>query len=91
MPATAVRIDRKTRRVVEDPTLQEMYQVVLHFGIIDILQEYNTRKKAEHACKRLRYDGHSISAVNPVRYASRFNAFVDKTFPAALEGNGVGV
>ncbi|GJP59004.1 hypothetical protein CLOP_g6759 [Closterium sp. NIES-67] len=82
MPATAVRVDRRTRKAVMDPAKRETYQVVLHFGIIDILQEYNTRKKAEHVCKRLRYDGTSISAVNPTLYASRFGSFIAVTFPS---------
>ncbi|CAI5458870.1 unnamed protein product [Closterium sp. Yama58-4] len=85
MPATAVRVDRRTRKAVMDPAKRETYQVVLHFGIIDILQEYNTRKKAEHVCKSLRYDGTSISAVNPSLYASRFGNFISVTFPSSNE------
>ncbi|CAI7871370.1 unnamed protein product [Closterium sp. NIES-54] len=85
MPATAVRVDRRTRKAVMDPAKRETYQVVLHFGIIDILQEYNTRKKAEHVCKSLRYDGLSISAVNPALYASRFGNFISITFPSNNE------
>ncbi|CAI5961790.1 unnamed protein product [Closterium sp. NIES-65] len=87
MPATAVRVDRRTRKAVMDPAKRETYQVVLHFGIIDILQEYNTRKKAEHVCKSLRYDGTSISAVNPALYASRFGNFISITFPSNNEAS----
>ncbi|CAI7881517.1 unnamed protein product [Closterium sp. NIES-53] len=38
MGGTAVRVDRRTRRAVKDPLLGEAYEVLLHFGIIDILQ-----------------------------------------------------
>lgn len=47
-------------------------------GIIDILQEYNTKKKLEHVYKAqiLRKDPTKISAVNPVVYGDRFLDFM---------------
>lgn len=43
----------------------ETYEVVLYFGIIDILQDYDISKKLEHAYKSLQADPTSISAVDP--------------------------
>ncbi|XP_050262949.1 phosphatidylinositol 4-phosphate 5-kinase 8-like isoform X1 [Quercus robur] len=59
----------------------EVYDVVLFMGIIDILQEYNVKKKLEHACKSLRYDPLKISVVEPKLYAKRFNDFLKTVFP----------
>lgn len=50
--------------------------VVLYFGVIDILQAYNVSKKIEHRFKSFVHDGKSISAVNPMSYAERFNRFM---------------
>ncbi|XP_022748611.1 phosphatidylinositol 4-phosphate 5-kinase 8-like isoform X8 [Durio zibethinus] len=62
--------------------LFEVYDVVLYMGIIDILQEYNAKKKAENACKSVKYDPLSISAVEPELYARRFIGFLQqKVFP----------
>ncbi|CAA6664931.1 unnamed protein product [Spirodela intermedia] len=57
-----------------------VYDVVLYFGIIDILQGYNARKKVEHALKSLRFDPLTISAVEPKLYAKRFIGFLEKVF-----------
>ncbi|CAL2236346.1 unnamed protein product [Prunus armeniaca] len=61
--------------------LFEFYDVVLYMGIIDILQEYNVKKKVEHAYKSLQFDPQSISAVEPKLYAKRFINFLEKVFP----------
>lgn len=53
---------------------------VVYFGIIDFLQEYSPRKKAEHALKAVRYDGKTISVVNPDLYCQRFMKFMSKVF-----------
>ena len=59
-----------------------VYDVVLYMGIIDILQEYNAKKKAEHAYKSLKFDPLSISSVEPELYAKRFIDFLQqKVFP----------
>lgn len=80
MPAQA------THKLLEDKSepceveLFELYDVVLYMGIIDILQEYNVKKKLEHACKSLRFDPLSISVVKPHLYAARFKNFLEKVF-----------
>lgn len=61
--------------------LFEVYDVVLYFGIIDILQEYNITKKLEHAYKSLVFDPLTISAVEPKLYSKRFISFLEKVFP----------
>ncbi|XP_050384601.1 phosphatidylinositol 4-phosphate 5-kinase 9 [Argentina anserina] len=58
-----------------------VYDVVLYLGIIDILQDYNTGKKIEHAYKSLQFDSLSISAVDPTFYSRRFLEFIQKVFP----------
>lgn len=61
--------------------LFEVYDVVLYLGVIDILQEYNMKKKIEHACKSLKFDPLSISVVKPKIYSKRFITFLEKIFP----------
>lgn len=58
----------------------EVYEVVLYFGIIDILQDYDISKKLEHAYKSLQVDPTSISAVDPKLYSKRFRDFVGRIF-----------
>ncbi|XP_051123780.1 phosphatidylinositol 4-phosphate 5-kinase 1-like [Andrographis paniculata] len=58
----------------------EIYEVVLYFGIIDILQDYDISKKLEHAYKSLQADPTSISAVDPKLYSKRFRNFIRRTF-----------
>ncbi|TKY60168.1 Phosphatidylinositol 4-phosphate 5-kinase 8 [Spatholobus suberectus] len=53
MPAQATRKLQEDRVEESEVELFEVYDVVLYMGIIDILQEYNVRKKLEHACKSL--------------------------------------
>ncbi|GAV61641.1 PIP5K domain-containing protein/MORN domain-containing protein [Cephalotus follicularis] len=80
MPA---RVERTVRRndcelqLVGEPT-GEFYDVVMFFGIIDILQDYDISKKLEHAYKSIQYDPTSISAVDPKQYSKRFRDFVFK-------------
>ncbi|CAH1445187.1 unnamed protein product [Lactuca virosa] len=62
--------------------LYEVYDVVLYLGIIDILQEYNTRKKIEYAYKSTRHDPISISVADPKFYSKRFINFLEKIFPS---------
>ncbi|KAJ6816378.1 phosphatidylinositol 4-phosphate 5-kinase 1-like [Iris pallida] len=57
------------------------HDVVLYLGIIDILQEYNLKKRIEHAFKSLKYDPLTISAVEPKLYSSRFISFLERVFP----------
>lgn len=58
----------------------EVYEVVLYFGIIDILQDYDISKKIEHAYKSLQADPTSISAVDPKLYSKRFRDFISRIF-----------
>uniref|UniRef100_A0A7N0T6W6 1-phosphatidylinositol-4-phosphate 5-kinase n=1 Tax=Kalanchoe fedtschenkoi TaxID=63787 RepID=A0A7N0T6W6_KALFE len=58
----------------------ESYDVILQFGIIDILQDYDISKKLEHAYKSLQADPTSISAVDPKLYSRRFQDFIAKIF-----------
>ncbi|KAL2317762.1 hypothetical protein Fmac_031638 [Flemingia macrophylla] len=58
----------------------ETYDVILYFGIIDILQDYDITKKLEHAYKSLQVDPSSISAVDPKLYSKRFRDFVGRIF-----------
>ncbi|KAK2966650.1 hypothetical protein RJ640_002348 [Escallonia rubra] len=57
--------------------LFEVYDVVLYLGIIDILQEYNAKKKIEHTYKSLRIDPMTISAIEPKLYSKRFINFLE--------------
>lgn len=62
------------------PSSEAVYNVVLYFGIIDILQDYDISKKLEHAYKSLQVDATSISAVDPKLYSKRFRDFTRRIF-----------
>ncbi|XP_061375582.1 phosphatidylinositol 4-phosphate 5-kinase 6-like [Gastrolobium bilobum] len=83
MPARAESTMRKsvcdTPQLVGEPT-GELYEIVIFFGIIDILQDYDISKKLEHAYKSFQYDPTSISAVDPRLYSRRFRDFVFRVF-----------
>ncbi|CAN7095233.1 hypothetical protein BRARA_I03924 [Brassica rapa] len=82
MPARAERTMRRSDcefQLVGEPT-GEYYEVVMIFGIIDILQDYDISKKLEHAYKSIQYDPTSISAVDPRLYSRRFRDFIFKVF-----------
>jgi 1-phosphatidylinositol-4-phosphate 5-kinase len=85
MPARADKISEghafKANLTLEKEIFGESYDVVLYFGIIDILQEYNITKRIEHSYKSLHFDPSSISAVEPRLYATRFQEFLKKVFP----------
>ncbi|KAL0227954.1 hypothetical protein RCL1_004097 [Eukaryota sp. TZLM3-RCL] len=51
---------------------------VYFFGIIDILQKFNTRKKFESSAKGLFANSETISCLPPEQYASRFIRFIDR-------------
>ncbi|CAN0220924.1 unnamed protein product [Laminaria digitata] len=51
---------------------------VYYMGIIDILQQYNTRKHGETVWKCLRHERYKISCVDPQLYFERFVEFLDK-------------
>ncbi|KAF7836216.1 phosphatidylinositol 4-phosphate 5-kinase 6-like [Senna tora] len=83
MPAraelTVRRSDGDTPQLVGEPT-GEFYEIIIYFGIIDILQDYDISKKLEHAYKSMHYDPTTISAVDPRQYSKRFRDFIFKVF-----------
>jgi 1-phosphatidylinositol-4-phosphate 5-kinase len=82
MPARAeltLRQNQYESQLIGDPT-GEFYDVILFFGIIDILQDYDISKKLEHAYKSMQYDSTLISAVDPKLYSRRFRDFIFKAF-----------
>ncbi|XP_072982605.1 phosphatidylinositol 4-phosphate 5-kinase 6-like isoform X2 [Typha latifolia] len=80
MPARAELTARTDDyELIGEPT-GKFYDVVLYFGIIDILQDYDISKKLEHAYKSIQYDPTSISAVDPKQYSKRFRDFICKAF-----------
>lgn len=88
MPARAVRALRNEMgssrsyrsRDSRAHAAQECFNVLLFFGIVDICQNYNIRKRLEHACKSIKYDSKSINTVNPKAYSSRFQEFISQIF-----------
>lgn len=82
MPAQATRLLQEDKVEESEIELFEVYDVVLYMGIIDILQEYNIKKKIEHAYKSIQFDPMSVSVIEPRTYAQRFINFMDKkVFP----------
>lgn len=82
MPALAELTVRRTdgeQQLVGEPT-GELYDIIISFGIIDILQDYDISKKLEHAYKSIQYDPTSISAVDPKQYSRRFRDFIFRIF-----------
>ncbi|KAL8256306.1 hypothetical protein R6Q59_031373 [Mikania micrantha] len=90
MPARAERMGRRSdfdqyipggfNTLTPSRSCGETYEVVLYFGIIDILQDYDISKKLEHAYKSLQADPTSISAVDPKLYSKRFRDFIGRIF-----------
>eukprot|EP01122_Echinamoeba_exundans_P011050 TRINITY_DN4269_c0_g3_i1.p1 TRINITY_DN4269_c0_g3~~TRINITY_DN4269_c0_g3_i1.p1 ORF type:complete len:795 (+),score=203.61 TRINITY_DN4269_c0_g3_i1:107-2491(+) len=62
---------------------------IAYFGIIDVLQQYNTRKKLEHLLKSVRYEGDNISIVQPSYYAKRFVDFITSKFGRESEARAI--
>ncbi|KAG8363712.1 hypothetical protein BUALT_Bualt19G0050900 [Buddleja alternifolia] len=82
IPARAeltVRRNSSECQLVGDLT-GEYCDVILVFGIIDILQDYDISKKLEHAYKSFQHDSTSISAVDPRQYSKRFRDFMFRIF-----------
>lgn len=59
--------------------------VIMYFGIIDILQKYNTRKRLERVWKTSLH-GDVVSVADPHHYAQRFLDFMKRVF--VLQENG---
>lgn len=64
-------------RGVLDKHPDEGLPVVYIFGIIDILQEFNTRKQIEANYKAVRYNTEAVSAVNSKLYSTRFLEYLE--------------
>ncbi|XP_060177561.1 phosphatidylinositol 4-phosphate 5-kinase 6-like [Lycium barbarum] len=84
MPARVERTERKPTeaeiiQLIGEPT-GELYDVILFFSVIDILQDYDITKKLEHAYKSMQCDPNSISAVDPKAYSRRFRDYIFKVF-----------
>ncbi|XP_056130594.1 phosphatidylinositol 5-phosphate 4-kinase type-2 gamma-like isoform X2 [Lampris incognitus] len=57
------------------------HREVYFIGIIDVLTQYDTKKKAAHAAKTVKHGaGAEISTVHPEQYARRFRDFITKIF-----------
>eukprot|EP00069_Balaena_mysticetus_P002089 bmy_15764T0 len=71
---------RTTRRMGGIPAVNGRGErLLLHIGIIDILQSYRFIKKLEHTWKALVHDGDTISVHRPSFYAERFFKFMSNT------------
>ncbi|XP_036388017.1 phosphatidylinositol 5-phosphate 4-kinase type-2 gamma-like isoform X1 [Megalops cyprinoides] len=54
---------------------------VYFMGLIDVLTQYDTKKRAAHAAKTVKHGaGAEISTVNPEQYAKRFRDFIATIF-----------
>ena len=60
--------------------MKEVCEEIYFMGIIDILQQYNTRKQSETFFKGLMHNSKEISCVHPDLYGERFLLFVEKLF-----------
>jgi len=70
MPATVIFNDKS----------KPPRDALLFFAIIDILQDYNTKKQLENVSKSVVYKRSEISAVSPKAYSKRFQDFMGKIF-----------
>jgi len=55
-------------------------KIVYFIGIIDILTQYDLKKKSEHVFKSLMYNKHEISAIAPEPYRKRFLKYLVTIF-----------
>uniref|UniRef100_A0A8C7S5W5 Phosphatidylinositol 5-phosphate 4-kinase type-2 gamma n=1 Tax=Oncorhynchus mykiss TaxID=8022 RepID=A0A8C7S5W5_ONCMY len=59
---------------------------VYFMGLIDVLTQYDTKKKAAHAAKTVKHGaGAEISTVHPEQYAKRFRDFISNIFAYQLK------
>jgi len=65
-----------------DLDTQSLPVATYYFGIVDILQEYNLKKRIEHLWKTqvMCQDKHGLSAVNEKEYGQRFLSAMDRIF-----------
>lgn len=65
------------------PRMPERLTVAEHAPMLTsraLVQAYNSMKKMEHALKAVRYDGKTVSVVNPDVYSERFQHFMQQVF-----------
>ena len=60
---------------------------IYYFGIIDILTEFNTKKRFEYCFKRMRYCSDNMSCVPPIYYKERFYNYLQSVFPERNQNN----
>ncbi|MEQ2269094.1 Phosphatidylinositol 5-phosphate 4-kinase type-2 gamma, partial [Xenotaenia resolanae] len=54
---------------------------VYFMGLIDVLTQYDTKRKAAHAARAVKHGaGAEITTVHPEQYAKRFKEFIAKIF-----------
>ncbi|KAE8683175.1 Phosphatidylinositol 4-phosphate 5-kinase 5 [Hibiscus syriacus] len=78
--AQSEKTERKTDYQLVGESTGVTYNVILFFGIMDIIQDYDISKKLEHVYKSMQYDPTSTSAIDPKLYSKRFRDFIFKTF-----------
>ncbi|RXN11539.1 phosphatidylinositol 5-phosphate 4-kinase type-2 gamma [Labeo rohita] len=62
-------------------TVGAPHREVYFMGLINILSQYDTKKKATHAAKTVKHGaGAEISTVNPEQYGKRFREFIVNIF-----------
>ena len=60
--------------------IYEMLSTPMPHSICQHVQDYNMRKRVEHAWKSLLHEAGSDSVTNPRAYAHRFIAFLNEVF-----------
>ena len=63
----------------------QLNNVFLFLGVIDILQPYSMLKHMEHVIKSLHADSPSVSGLNPRAYSNHFQEYLSKIFPENFE------
>ncbi|GFP85564.1 phosphatidylinositol 4-phosphate 5-kinase 9, partial [Phtheirospermum japonicum] len=76
-----VNMPARAELITGDYKSNEVYDVILYLGIMNILQEYNMSKKIERAYKSMQFDSLSISTADPTFYSQRFLEFIQRVFP----------
>lgn len=75
---------------LKGPNGEECFEgKIFYMGIIDVLQEYNTRKAIEASYRMMRVNRMQASCVAPAEYSTRFVNFFDEytqPIPPTIEG-----
>ncbi|KAJ8513864.1 hypothetical protein OPV22_004298 [Ensete ventricosum] len=83
MPARAVGSRKKESNLAPTHAAgkNQLNNVFLFFGVIDILQQYSMLKHMEHVIKSLHADSPSVTGLNPRAYSNHFQEYLSKLFP----------